>query len=80
MKKIQNKDLTTETTILERFISGAIAGFLSQTVIYPLDVNTLLTLSLNFCSLNLGLKSTTMFKKNRRIFQLVRCRETYLPI
>jgi hypothetical protein len=80
VKKIQNKDLTTETTILERFISGAIAGFLSQTVIYPLDVNTLLTLSLNFCSLNLGLKSTTMFKKNRRIFQLVRCRETYLPI
>ncbi len=80
MKKIQNKDLTKETTILERFISGAIAGFLSQTVIYPLDVNILLTFSLNFCSLNLGLKSTTMFKKNRRIFQLVRCRKTYLPI
>lgn len=28
----------TETTILERFVSGAGAGFLSQTVIYPLDV------------------------------------------
>jgi hypothetical protein len=39
VKRIQNKDLTTETTILERFISGATAGFLSQTAIYPLDVN-----------------------------------------
>jgi hypothetical protein len=41
VKKIQNKDLTTETTIFERFISGAIAGFLSQTAVYPLDVNIL---------------------------------------
>jgi hypothetical protein len=39
VKKLQDKDLTAETTILERFISGAIAGFLSQTAIYPLDVN-----------------------------------------
>ncbi|CAF1296568.1 unnamed protein product [Rotaria magnacalcarata] len=38
VKRIQGKDLSTETTILERFISGAVAGFLSQTVIYPLDV------------------------------------------
>jgi len=48
VKKIQSKDLTTETTIFERFISGAIAGFISQTVIYPLDVNILLTFSSNF--------------------------------
>ncbi|CAF0941266.1 unnamed protein product [Rotaria sordida] len=38
VKKIQNKDLTAETTIGERFISGAAAGFLSQTAVYPLDV------------------------------------------
>jgi hypothetical protein len=36
---MQNKDIATETTIFERFISGATAGFLSQTAIYPLDVN-----------------------------------------
>lgn len=40
MKTVQNKPLTTETTVFERFISGAIAGFLSQTAVYPLDVNT----------------------------------------
>lgn len=39
LKRIQNKDLETETTILERFIGGAIAGFVSQTVVYPLDVS-----------------------------------------
>ncbi|UJR25868.1 hypothetical protein I4U23_007218 [Adineta vaga] len=38
VKLIQGKDLNTETTIFERFISGAIAGFFSQTLIYPLDV------------------------------------------
>jgi hypothetical protein len=69
VKKIQNKDLKTETTIFERFISGAIAGFISQTVIYPLDVNILpfflIKLLFFFLSLNLGLKSKTMLKKNR---------------
>ncbi|CAF0911457.1 unnamed protein product [Didymodactylos carnosus] len=38
LKTIQGKDLNSETTIPERFLSGSIAGFLSQTVIYPLDV------------------------------------------
>ncbi|CAF1642685.1 unnamed protein product, partial [Adineta ricciae] len=38
VKVIQGKDLNTEATVLERFVSGAIAGFLSQTVVYPLDV------------------------------------------
>jgi hypothetical protein len=38
LKRIQNKDLTTETTIPERFIAGATAGFISQTAVYPLDV------------------------------------------
>lgn len=47
MKKLQNKDLTAETTILERFVSGAIAGFLSQTAIYPLDVNISLSFYLD---------------------------------
>ena len=31
--------MSTETTIAERFIAGATAGFLSQTTIYPLDVS-----------------------------------------
>jgi hypothetical protein len=44
VKNIQEKDLATETTIFERFISGAIAGFLSQTVIYPLDVTVIVFL------------------------------------
>jgi len=35
---MQNKDPETETTIGERFVSGAVAGFLSQTAVYPLDV------------------------------------------
>ncbi|CAF0849929.1 unnamed protein product, partial [Rotaria sordida] len=38
LKRIQNKELITETTIAERFLAGAMAGFLSQTVVYPLDV------------------------------------------
>ncbi|CAF1367495.1 unnamed protein product [Adineta steineri] len=38
LQKIQNKESDTETTISERFISGAVAGFISQTAIYPLDV------------------------------------------
>ncbi len=38
LKRIQNKELTIETTITERFLAGAIAGFLSQTTVYPLDV------------------------------------------
>ncbi|CAF3798131.1 unnamed protein product [Adineta steineri] len=38
LQKIQNKESHTETTIPERFISGAVAGFISQTAIYPLDV------------------------------------------
>ncbi|CAF4350490.1 unnamed protein product, partial [Adineta steineri] len=38
LQKIQNKESHTETTISERFISGAAAGFISQTAIYPLDV------------------------------------------
>lgn len=38
VKYLQNKDIGAETTILERFFSGAMAGFFSQTVIYPLDV------------------------------------------
>ena len=41
VKRIQNKDLATETTIPERFIAGATAGFISQTAVYPLDVNIL---------------------------------------
>ncbi|CAF0972126.1 unnamed protein product [Adineta steineri] len=44
VKKLQNKDPAAETTIIERFISGAAAGFLSQTFIYPLDV-----LKVRFC-------------------------------
>jgi hypothetical protein len=44
LKRIQNKDLSTETTIPERFVGGAIAGFISQTVIYPLDVSPILVL------------------------------------
>ncbi|UJR23030.1 hypothetical protein I4U23_026056 [Adineta vaga] len=44
LKSIQNKDLSTETTIAERFIGGAIAGFISQTAVYPLDV-----LKVRFC-------------------------------
>jgi hypothetical protein len=66
VKKIQEKDLATETTIFERFISGAIAGFLSQTVIYPLDVTVIISYVIDFllCS-NLGLESTLMFKTNR---------------
>jgi hypothetical protein len=38
VKRVQNIELDTETTIPERFISGAIAGFISQTAVYPLDV------------------------------------------
>ncbi|CAF2036588.1 unnamed protein product [Rotaria magnacalcarata] len=38
LKRMQNKELSTETTIVERFAAGAFAGFLSQTVVYPLDV------------------------------------------
>jgi hypothetical protein len=38
MKRIQNKELDTETTVPERFVAGAIAGFMSQTAVYPLDV------------------------------------------
>ncbi|CAF1356183.1 unnamed protein product [Adineta ricciae] len=38
LKRIQNKDLSTETTVGERFIGGAMAGFISQTAVYPLDV------------------------------------------
>lgn len=30
--------MTAETNIIERFLAGAMAGFLSQTVVYPLDV------------------------------------------
>jgi len=30
--------LSTETTIPERFLAGATAGFISQTAVYPLDV------------------------------------------
>ena len=30
--------MTEETNVTERFIAGAVAGFLSQTVVYPLDV------------------------------------------
>ena len=41
MKKIQNKDFEVETTVYERFISGAAAGFLSQTAVYPIDVSIL---------------------------------------
>jgi len=48
VKKIQEKDLATETTIFERFISGAIAGFLSQTVIYPLDVTVIVSYVIDF--------------------------------
>lgn len=35
---MQYKDLKTETNITERFFAGAIAGFISQTFVYPLDV------------------------------------------
>jgi len=38
LKRIQNKELSIETTIPERFLAGATAGFISQTVVYPLDV------------------------------------------
>ncbi|CAF3462704.1 unnamed protein product [Rotaria sp. Silwood1] len=38
LKRIQNKELNAETTVAERFLAGAFAGFLSQTVVYPLDV------------------------------------------
>ena len=38
LKAIQNKEMSTETTLVERFVSGAVAGFLSQTVVYPMDV------------------------------------------
>lgn len=38
LKLVQNKPLTTETTVAERFVAGAIAGFVSQTIVYPLDV------------------------------------------
>ena len=38
LKRMQNKDLETETTIWERFTAGATAGFISQTIVYPLDV------------------------------------------
>lgn len=35
---MQKKDQDTETTVLERFTAGAAAGFISQTIVYPLDV------------------------------------------
>jgi len=38
LRKIQRQDLNAETSIFERFISGAVAGFISQTAVYPLDV------------------------------------------
>ena len=38
LKRIQNKNSDVETTITERFIAGAVAGFVSQTTVYPLDV------------------------------------------
>lgn len=38
LKRLQNKDINTETTIAERFTAGAVAGFVSQTIVYPLDV------------------------------------------
>ncbi|CAF2454935.1 unnamed protein product [Rotaria sp. Silwood2] len=38
LKRIQSKELCTETTVIERFLAGAMAGFLSQTFVYPLDV------------------------------------------
>jgi len=47
LKRIQNKELSTETTIPERFLAGSIAGFISQTAVYPLDVIVLVSFSLN---------------------------------
>jgi hypothetical protein len=44
LKKIQNKELNIETTIFERFIAGAIAGFISQTAVYPLDVSIIVSI------------------------------------
>ena len=65
LKRIQNKELSTETSIYERFIAGAFAGFISQTVIYPLDVSNIdcfyFFISLYF---DAGLKSAFVFKTN----------------
>jgi len=65
LKRIQNKDLTVETTIPERFIAGAAAGFISQTVVYPLDVMMIIALFFIDLSLVLGFKSTFVFTTNR---------------
>jgi len=64
VKKIQNKDLTAETTIIERFVSGAIAGFISQTAIYPLDV-----LKIRFCLRRTGEFSSSI-DAIKRIYQI----------
>jgi hypothetical protein len=53
VKRFQNKDLDAETTIFERFVSGAAAGFISQTAVYPLDVNDLNSCTLHLLSLSL---------------------------
>ena len=42
LKRMQNKSLDIETTISERFVAGAVAGFISQTTVYPLDVIALI--------------------------------------
>ena len=64
----------TETTILERFISGAAAGFLSQTAVYPLDVRVFhLQNDGRFFLYCKGLESSNVSTTNRRIFQFDRC-------
>lgn len=60
--------MDTETTIPERFVAGAAAGFISQTVVYPLDVILIIVL-FSKCIFtlfrNLGFKSTFDTKTNR---------------
>ncbi len=65
MKRIQNKELSTETTIPERFLAGATAGFISQTVVYPLDVILIISGFFELIFVFLGPKSTFVFKTNR---------------
>ncbi|CAF0738764.1 unnamed protein product [Didymodactylos carnosus] len=62
LKKIQKKDINIETTIAERFLAGSIAGFLSQTAIYPLD-------AIRFCLQRTG-EYANWFDAIKRIYHM----------
>ena len=38
LKRLFHGDGTRETTVIERFCAGSMAGAISQTIIYPMEV------------------------------------------